>query len=533
MLRRLLLSLVVILNLNAVLLRAQNYQSFNPTTTVAAETSNNTSAASEFPGCESSSVTHGQCWQNGNLKASNVSKVNLHTLLSPSHQGAKILTTYIPYWGNKSHPNIGYSSIDPDQVAREVSDLVSRGFDGVLMDWYGPGSWEDRAAQVFKPAAEKTSLAFSIMIDQGAIEWHSCYPSCSATQALLNTIGFARQQGYFSSLSALRDTAGKTLVTQFGLERYDIDWKAILSANSDLRWVFENAGGFTNPYAVGAYGWLSPKSPLQPGYEGLDYTQYFEKVASSSQSRLNWSSAWKGFNDIVASWAPPGGRHIEQGCGHTWLDSWSAVRAYGGRLDAVQVVTWHDYEEGTEIQSGIDNCQTVSAKVSGSILSWTILDDATVDHYTVYISTDGKRLMSLGEFAVGISSLDLSKFNFAPANYLVFVKAVGKPSIVNQMSGAALYTVRAAFEPTVTITAPYNNQLAGPYTDLKAGASSKNGAITQYSIVVDGNVVQTLPGAKSFQYWTPTPMGVHNISVLAYDVLGHHASAEVTIKRVW
>ena len=46
------------------------------------------------------------------------------------------------------------------------------------------------------------------------------------------------------------------------------------------------------------------------------------------------------------------------------------VRNYTGRLDAVQVVTWHDYEEGTEIQSGIDNCLTLSASVNGSMLSW-------------------------------------------------------------------------------------------------------------------------------------------------------------------
>ena len=84
------------------------------------------------------------------------------------------------------------------------------------------------------------------MIDQGAIEWFSCYPSCSATQALLNIIAFARQKGYFSSPAAIKNSDGKTIVTQFGMEAYNIDWTTIESHNTDLEWIFENAGAFTN-----------------------------------------------------------------------------------------------------------------------------------------------------------------------------------------------------------------------------------------------------------------------------------------------
>ena len=98
------------------------------------------------------------------------------------------------------------------------------------------------------------------------------------------------------------------------------------------------------------------------------------------------------------------------------------------------MVTWHDYEEGTEIQTGIDNCLTVSASVSGHILNWSVADESTLDHYTAYISADGQNLMPLGDFPVGTHSLDLSAFGFAPGTYTVFVKAVGLPSIVNQMS---------------------------------------------------------------------------------------------------
>jgi len=513
---------------------SDRFQSIIPTTTLTAETSNNTAAADSFPGCEVTTVTNGQCVDNGDLRASNISKVNIHTMLSPSQQSAKIYTTYIPYWVHGTHPNIGYSSQDPNQVAKEITDLTSRGFDGVLVDWYGPGSYEEGATEILKPQLEQqNALRFALMIDQGAIEWFSCYPNCTATQALLNLITFARQQGYFSSPAAIRNSDGKTIVSQFGMEAYNISWTTIESQNPDLEWIFENAGAFSSPYTVGAYGWLSPKDPLQQGYEGLDYTQYFLQIAAQHPSKLNWASAWKGFNDVVASWAPPGGRHIQQLCGKTWVDSWGAVRSYTGRLDAVQVVTWHDYEEGTEIQTGIDNCLTISASVTGGVLSWSVPDESTLDHYTAYISTDGQNLMSLGDYLTGTNSLNLAPFNFAPGTYYVFVKAVGKPSIKNNMSAAATYTVSTGGQPTVTISSPYNGQHSGPLTKVTASASSPNGPITQYQVFVDGLLAKVINGTGPIQAWIPTPMGDHTILVKAEDSTQQWGSSSVWIDRIF
>ena len=107
-------------------LSAQSYQSVVPTTTFAAETTNNTAAATVFPGCEVTTVTNGQCVDNGNMKPKNVSKVDIHTLLASSQQGAKVYTTYIPYWGSSKHPNVGYSSDTKKQVAREVAAVHRR-----------------------------------------------------------------------------------------------------------------------------------------------------------------------------------------------------------------------------------------------------------------------------------------------------------------------------------------------------------------------------------------------------------------------
>lgn len=97
-----------------------------PTTTLMAETGNNTSTSDSFKG-----------WTNGNEAPSNVSKVSIRTLLYPGST-TKVYAHMLGWWGTKSHPDIGYGSADPAQVKKQVADIVSRGCDGAIVDWYGP-----------------------------------------------------------------------------------------------------------------------------------------------------------------------------------------------------------------------------------------------------------------------------------------------------------------------------------------------------------------------------------------------------------
>src|SRR5512146_1649582 len=86
-----------------------------PTTTLSAETANNTSAAETFA-----------TQTNGNLGATNVSKVDTRTLLYPGAT-TPIYVHFMPWFGQTSHMNIGYNSNDPNQVHRQLDDMLSRG----------------------------------------------------------------------------------------------------------------------------------------------------------------------------------------------------------------------------------------------------------------------------------------------------------------------------------------------------------------------------------------------------------------------
>jgi len=128
------------------------------TTTLSQQTANNTSAASSFT-----------TQINGNLGAGNVSKLPIRSLLYPGAT-TRIFAHVEPWWGSGSHISIGYSSQDPAQVHRQVQDMVSRGIDGVVVDWYGPGSYEDTGVKLLIAEAEAThNFNVLVEIDVGAI----------------------------------------------------------------------------------------------------------------------------------------------------------------------------------------------------------------------------------------------------------------------------------------------------------------------------------------------------------------------------
>lgn len=459
------------------------------TTTLSAQTSNNTSAASTFTGTA-----------NGNLGGANVSKLPIRSLLYPGST-TKIFGHVEPWWGSGSHVSIGYSSQDAAQVHRQVQDMVSRGIDGVVIDWYGPGSYEDTGVKLMIAEAEATpNFTVLIEIDKGAIEWHSCYPTCSATTAAVNL--FTQANTAFFSSPAMARMNGRVMAMEFGMETFTlpsgmptgwnvIDWSAVQSAVPNLAMFHRNLGGYSFASTVGAFSWMEPKGPSNfvAGFDDLaDLTWFYSNSESSYPALSAFGATWKGFDDTIASWSAS--RKIDQNCGQTWLRTFNTINQYysaSNQLPALQLVTWNDYEEGTEVEAGIDNCLNLAATLGGSQLTWNAGgDESTVDHYTVYASTDGQNLSSLGDFSTSTHTLDLSTFTLTAGTYKLFVQAIGKPSIRNQMSAAVSYTIN----PPVTT----------PPSTTGAGAGSTGAATPKDITITAAPPAQTVAKGNAGQY---------------------------------
>ncbi|HEV3510898.1 MAG TPA: endo-1,3-alpha-glucanase family glycosylhydrolase [Candidatus Sulfotelmatobacter sp.] len=396
------------------------------TTTLAAQTANNTSAANAFSN-----------QSNGNLGANNISKLNVHSLL---YSGAvtKVLAHLMVWFGKPGHMNVGYNSTDPNQVHRQIEDMISRGIDGVIVDWYGPNSFEDQATQaVMHEAEQHPGFSFGIMIDAGAIAQSGC-SGCSPQQALIQLLQYV-EKTYFNSPAYL-NIGGQPVVTNFNVDlQYAVDW---IAANAALkvppRFFFQDTEGFTHAMSDGSYSWVMPQFPNY----GINYLQNFYDTGLAFAQKETVGAAYKGFNDALAPWGS--GRSMNQQCGQTWLQTFSQVNQLynsGHQLPYLQLVTWNDYEEGTELESGIDSCFSLDASLSGNTLEWTTSgDESTVDHYNVYSSTDGQNLAELTETKPGVHSVDLCSLTLPAGQQQLFVQAVGKPSLANRMPGPVSYT---------------------------------------------------------------------------------------------
>src|SRR5205823_11894731 len=88
-----------------------------------------------------------------------------------------------------------------------------------------------------------------------------------------------------------------------------------------------------------------------------------------------------------------------QRCATNWLDTFGEAGTRfnaGNQLPFLMAATWDDYEEGSEIETGIDNCvSSFTRSLSGNTLQWNIslagdgASERTIDNYTVWYSTDG------------------------------------------------------------------------------------------------------------------------------------------------
>jgi hypothetical protein len=383
----------------------------------------------------------------GNEAPSNVSKVDTRTLL---YSGAttKIYAHFMAWFGQSSHMNIGYTSSDPNQVKRQVTDAMSRGISGFIEDWYGQNnSMPNATAFALKAEAESRNggFQFAIMEDGGALNSCAGSSGCDLTGQMITDLTYAYNN--FETSPAYMKINGRPAVFFFDPDRFGtLDWARVTAnvpGNPVL--IFQNSGGFTHAQSGGSISWVMINTSSANDWS-QSYLDGFYTAGKANPQGHAFGATYKGFNDTLAGWSA--NRIVNQNCGQTWLSTFSEIGKYyssATQLESLQLVTWNDYEESTEIETGIDNCIAVSASVAGNQLSWTVSgNENTVDHYTPFISIDGVNLMALPDVAAGVHSFDLSSYHFAAGSYSVFVKAVGKASMKNHMSAAVPYASTGA-----------------------------------------------------------------------------------------
>jgi hypothetical protein len=571
-------------------------------------TANNTSAsdlftdqytpAARFFGANIGLVTRNGDNVPGSVTASSltdgaISKISLHTLL-PAGAKTKILYETQSWFCTNgvsplasalgkdqcgSHIDIGYSDGSAAQIEKQVADMRSRGADGAIVDWEGAGDGavakiNNAALASFKSAAEASGGAFVFAVSED----ESAKATAAAnggdwTQAVITDLTYLSDNHDLGSPAYYR-VGGRPVVFVFGVDGYayndhkkTVDWdKVAAEAPGSPLLVFENTAGHAKTF--GAYAWPKPVAigsyPAAPDPFDISYLKDFYPAAKDFA--VVFGMAYKGFDDhVVNGWVGPttekpdysnGRRYSGQQCGKTWLDSFAVTSAVIDEIAAVQLPTWDDYEEATELETGIDNHLALSPKISGSTLSWSLTADkgapadcsgvnlaTTVHHFAVYASpaTDGENLTLVAD-DIAPSALSLDLTGKLPAGkYVLYVRAVGQPSITNKLSPAIAFTSAGGgggggsgdagtCSGVPTILEPTASEDVGPSIHLRVSAPSCIETMIPY---LDGKALPVVTG-DSIDEWVPVTLGTHTLNVNGWAGTDTaHASAHVTFTRTY
>jgi PKD repeat protein len=202
-------------------------------------------------------------------------------------------------------------------------------------------------------------------------------------------------------------------------------------------------------------------------------------------------------------------------CGQAWQQTFGEIGKFysnSEQLPAIQIATWNDYEEGTAIEPGIDNCIYLAPSQSGSTVSWSVNggDESTIDHYTVFISSDGTNLAKLGDVPGGTHTFDLGTLQLSDQTYLVYIKATGAPSFQNKMSPVIAYHPGDQ-PPDVAL----NISQAGPL-EYTASVGSSSASVARSVIDFgDGTIANGLSASHTYK-----TVGTYIVTASVYNAAG-------------
>lgn len=423
------------------------------TTTVAAQLGHNTSSSAAYNQANEASNFTGITWLTtaGATQAVNsaleddswnpitpahVSPVSVHTLFPGT--SVPIFGHITPWSGSTSHTSIGVNYNTTAWANAAVADMKRRGFDGCIIDWYGSGRFEDSVTLLLQTAiAAAGGFKYIIMVDQGG------YSTLAGLQTELSYL-----EGQYLSDPNYAIHAGKPILQFFGLPLSSANYTtAKAGMTTPSHWMVQGTSPGT--YADGTFDWVQPWSTGIPSdrYNAAATNAYLTGMHSSAKTSMPCLAPK--FNGYVTNVKESGykkGYVLPSDYGTCWLSQAATITAnYPTNMIGIQVATWSDYEEGTEIETSIDNSITVLSSITGPTLSWSVSggtgDETTISSYAIMATPDGVSAAIIGTQAPGGSkTLNLSTVSGLDVPYQIYVIAVGVACVRGQNSSPILFT---------------------------------------------------------------------------------------------
>ena len=276
-------------------------------------------------------------------------------------QPARILADYQPWFGDPDHINIGYSTQDPAVLRKQIEKAKEMGIYAFAVDWYGERRpFEDRSYALLQQIAAQEHFHICLMYDETQEE------NGHATEDALEAFDHAYRD-YIGPTAPGHDAyvsyQGRPVIFIFP-KRGNTDWNRV--RDTVQQWEHpplliykddppaEYAGAFD-----GYYAWVHPGKAWDPkgGDWGKDYLEQFYDKMKDRPGKIVVGTVWPGFNDTRASWSL--NRHMDRRCGETFEDTLKMFHRYNDPdhpMPFLLIATWNDYEEGTQIETGVSDC---------------------------------------------------------------------------------------------------------------------------------------------------------------------------------
>lgn len=257
------------------------------------------------------------------------------------------------------YPLIGpYSSGDADVVRYHCEAAKAAGIEGLIVLWYGPGSPTDARIPLILDEAERAGLKVALCYEE-KLNWPP-YRNPNTRAEMVDSAAADLRfllERYASHPAYLR-RAGEPVVMQFnywGTDRLGprtfspAEWSQIFGTlGQEVCYVRQNFDPAQHPQIAGSYHWwVTDESVLQLHQNRVS--------AAVGDGQLVFHAGYiaPGFDDAgTDSWGSGNRRHQPRDGAETLKGTMS--RALVGDPEIVQIVTWNDFNEGTEIEPTVE-----------------------------------------------------------------------------------------------------------------------------------------------------------------------------------
>ena len=270
----------------------------------------------------------------------------------------KLLAVYMPWFGDHTHMNVGYSSQDPGVLRKQIKQAKQMGISAFVVDWYGESvTYSDHNFALLQQIASENHFQVALLYNEAQDQ----DDDAETTDAEIASLDKAYKY-YFGPTAKYRDAYltynGRPLIFIFPKGGH-VDWNRVREHCSDwenpplLIYKDDPPAKYAADFA-GSYAWVQPG----PGGWAADgsnwgqaYLDNFYKTMQKQPDKIAVGGAWPGFDDSAAEWGL--NRHIKSACGKTLDDTLNFYQRYYDNskpLPFLLIETWNDYEEGTAVE---------------------------------------------------------------------------------------------------------------------------------------------------------------------------------------